>query len=447
MSEVSYRNKGPAPQVHDNSKLQIRQGSPAHYQATTSSIKTEMRPQSTVHTMGAKSAALPPHLAGRQPAAVQPPKVLGGAAASRGAPQVLGGKPGVLNQPNRTPQPPQLPKPTPGSVGRPRPAVNRTPVTRAAAPQAQAQTRAQVIAPQAAPLESRLISPEGALLLGQICEMFVTSEQFSGRGATELVQLAVKTLTDMQPLFPPGVEIPIPNVSPPEAQAGPSVVMVPLPLPPPPVEVPAAPAASRRPRLRPPRSSRRADRGWPDGATESAAWGLLAAGAVTAGIAGILLWPRKARAERVPRTQPSQGASRSNGFPVSYPSGIPMADVSYTPQTWAPRVAQMIGSEPAFQRIDPAFAMEWLTIESGGQPDRHRLPGPDRPRRISARDWPGPDLQPRRLRADEDRAGRISRVRGRVRPPPRPSNSRRSISRRTRRSRAIRRPCTRSRSR
>jgi hypothetical protein len=237
MSEVNFRNKGPAPQVHDNSKLQVRQGSPAHYQATSSAMKTEIRPMSTVHTMGAKNAAPPPHLAGRQPA--QPPKVLGGTAPARapGAPNVLGRAPTVLGQ-RPTPQAPQH---KPGAVSKPKPgAVNRSPVTPAqpqstqpatpAQPQLTSPTVGSAAQPvNVAPLEVRLISPAGAVLLGQILEMFLASEQFSGRGESDLVKLGIKTLTDMHPLFPPGVEIPVPNVTPPPGQQGPSVVMVDLP--------------------------------------------------------------------------------------------------------------------------------------------------------------------------------------------------------------------------
>lgn len=51
-----------------------------------------------------------------------------------------------------------------------------------------------------------------------------------------------------------------------------------------------------------------------------------------------------------------------------------MADTSYTPATWAPLVQQMIG-EPAFARVSVPFAMEWLTIESGGNPTDIGSPG------------------------------------------------------------------------
>ena len=44
-----------------------------------------------------------------------------------------------------------------------------------------------------------------------------------------------------------------------------------------------------------------------------------------------------------------------------------MPDISYSPTTWAPLVQQMIG-ESQFSRINLAFAMTWLTIESGGNP-------------------------------------------------------------------------------
>jgi hypothetical protein len=220
MSEVSYKNKGPAPQVHNNEKLQIRQGSPAHYQASTTNSKTEMRPQSTHHTMGAKSGQLPPHLAGRQPAEVQPPKVLGGTASTRGAtPPVLSRAPSQI-APSQTTRPKVAPKVPPKAAG-PRHTPGSVGASKPGKP-TQATTPAVT-----APLETRLISPEGALLLGQIAEMFIAAEQFSGRGETDLVKLAVKTLTDMQPLFPPGIEIPIPNVTPPVGE-GSTVTMVPL---------------------------------------------------------------------------------------------------------------------------------------------------------------------------------------------------------------------------
>jgi hypothetical protein len=96
--------------------------------------------------------------------------------------------------------------------------------------------------------------------------------------------------------------------------------------------------------------------------SDRAAWGILAAGVVVTGVA---LWPRRAHAERISRTDAKSG---------TFPSGVPMADVSYSPATWAPLVQQLLG-EPAFARINMSFAMEWLTIESGGNPTSIGSPG------------------------------------------------------------------------
>ena len=56
-----------------------------------------------------------------------------------------------------------------------------------------------------------------------------------------------------------------------------------------------------------------------------------------------------------------------------YPSGVPVSDADYSPAFWQPTVHRLIAGE--FPRVNEAFAMKWLTIESGGNPCAVGNPG------------------------------------------------------------------------
>ena len=190
MSEVFIRGKGPVPQVHDGGKLRFSKGVPAHFQGNPPGPRTVMVPISQPHVMGAKHAVQAPAHTNTPSAKPAPVRVIG----RPGVTPQSGVKPGAMSG---QPRKPGAPVATPTK-----------PATKTVAPPMPPPT-----------IETQLISPEGAFLIGQLFEMFISGEQYNGRGDTPLVKLAIKTLIDLHPLLPPGVVIPIPNVEPAVVQA------------------------------------------------------------------------------------------------------------------------------------------------------------------------------------------------------------------------------------